>query len=318
MADRTAFGFATTADEVIEGIDLRGKRAIVTGASGGLGAEAARALAAAGAAVTLTARDVPKAEKVGAAITSSTGNAEIEVMALELDRPDSVRRFARDWLERHSALHILLNNAGVMACPLARTGSGWELQFATNHLGHFLLTGLLVPALRNGAPARIVNVSSAGHRFSPVRFDDVNFEKGPYDKWAAYGQAKTANVLHAVELDRRLRGVGIRAFAIHPGAILTELGRHLVKEDIATLNARSPGGKMQFKPVPAGAATEVYAATAPELDGQGGVYLEDCRVAGLREAPNSAAGVMPWAIDADAARRLWALSEQILGQRFDF
>jgi NAD(P)-dependent dehydrogenase (short-subunit alcohol dehydrogenase family) len=162
-----------------------------------------------------------------------------------------------------------------------------------------------------------VNVSSAGHRFGPVRFDDVNFEKGAYDKWESYGQAKTANVLHAVELDRRLRGAGVRAFAIHPGGILTELGRHLVKEDIATLNARSPGGKLKFKSIPAGAATEVYTATAPELDGQGGVYLEDCQVAGIRETPTAPSGVMPWAVDADAARRLWALSEKMLGERFD-
>jgi NAD(P)-dependent dehydrogenase (short-subunit alcohol dehydrogenase family) len=225
MADRSSFGFETTAEEVLEGIDLTGRRALVTGASGGLGAETARVLAGAGAAVTLAARDVAKARGVADAIRSESPGAELDVMEIELHRPESVRRFAKDWLARHPMLHVLVNNAGVMACPLARTPEGWEMQFATCHLGHFLLTALLVPALRAGAPARIVNVSSAGHRFGPVRLGDPHFEREPYDKWMAYGQAKTANVLHAVELDRRLAASGVRAFAIHPGAIITELGR---------------------------------------------------------------------------------------------
>ena len=317
MADRTSFGFETTVDEVLEGIDLSGRVAIVTGASGGLGAVAARGLAKAGAAVTLTARDVPKGEKVAADIRSTTGNEAVGVMELELQRPESVRRFAKAWLAENARLDILINNAGVMACPIARTDEGWEMQFASCHLGHFLLTALLVPALKAGAPARVVNVSSGGHRFSPVLFDDPHFEQTEYDKWIAYGQAKTANVLHAVELDRRLCAKGVRAFGIHPGAIVTELGRHLKKQDIELMNSRVPGGKgLQFKPVEAGAATEVYAATAPELEDRGGCYLEDCHVAGLRE-PESMEGVMPYAVDPEAAARLWALSEEILGERFD-
>jgi NAD(P)-dependent dehydrogenase (short-subunit alcohol dehydrogenase family) len=317
MADRTRFGFETRADEVIEGIDLRGKVALVTGASSGLGAETARVLAGAGAAVTLSARKVEKAEAVAARIRERTPDAELEVLALELDRPASVRAFAKSWLARHPALNLLVNNAGVMACPLARTPEGWEMQFATNHLGHFLLTALLAPALRAGAPARVVNVSSAGHRFSPVLFDDPHFEQRPYDKWVAYGQAKTANVLHALALDRRLRGAGVRAFAIHPGAIVTELGRHLTREDMAELQSRAPGGRgLAFKKVEAGAATQVYAATAPELAGQGGLYLEDCRVAGLRERPDAPAGYMAYALDEAAAERLWTLSEDLLGERF--
>jgi NAD(P)-dependent dehydrogenase (short-subunit alcohol dehydrogenase family) len=317
MADRNHFGADTTVDEVLEGIDLSGQVAIVTGASGGLGAEAARGLAQAGAAVTLTARDMAKGEAAAEAIRASTGNADVYVMALELSQPASVREFAKNWLATHGSLNLLINNAGVMACPLARTDEGWEMQFATCHLGHFLLTALLAPALEAGAPSRIVNVSSGGHRFSPVHFDDPHFEATEYDKWISYGQAKTANILHAVELDRRLKGRGVRAFAIHPGAIPTDLGRHLNRDDMVALNKRAPGGKgMQFKTLQAGAATEVYAATAPELAGQGGCYLEDCHVASLREAPDAMEGVMPYALDAEAAARLWTLSEEILGESF--
>ncbi len=316
MADRSSFGFGTTADEVIEGIDLSGKRALVTGASGGLGAETARVLAGAGAAVTLTARDVPKGEGVAAAIREATPGADVEVLELELQRPESVRRFAKDWLAKHAHLHLLINNAGIMACPEAHTDEGWEMQFASCHLGHFLLTALLVPALRAGAPSRIVNVSSGGHRFSPVLLDDPHFERTAYDKWVAYGQAKTANILHAVELDRRLAKQGVRAFAIHPGAIVTELGRHLQKEDIELMNSRVPGGGLKFKPVEAGAATQVYAATAPELEGSGGLYLEDVHVAGMNTDDASIGGYKPWAVDLDSAERLWALSEELLGERF--
>ena len=185
MADRNAFGADTTVDEVLDGVDLSGWVAIVTGASGGLGAEAARGLAAAGAAVTLTARDLAKGEAVASEIRASTGNDAVEVRELDLSRPDSVRAFAKDWLADHGALNLLLNNAGVMACPELRTEEGWELQFATCHLGHFLLTALLAPALEAGAPARIVNVSSGGHRIGPVRFDDPHFEQGAYEKWEA-------------------------------------------------------------------------------------------------------------------------------------
>ena len=316
MADRSSFGFSTTADEVIEGIDLSGRRAVVTGASGGLGAETARVLSGAGAAVTLTARDLPKGEQVAASIRDASPGAELEVMELELHRPDSVRRFAKEWLSRHSRLNLLINNAGVMACPLARTEEGWEMQFATCHLGHFLLTALLAPALRAGSPARIVNVSSGGHRFSPVLLDDPHFERRDYDKWQAYGQAKTANILHAVELDRRLARSGVRAFAIHPGAIVTELGRHLQKEDIELMNSRVPGGGLKFKPVEAGAATQVFAATAPELEGSGGLYLEDVHVSGMNSDEASVGGYKPWAVDLDSAERLWSLSEELLGERF--
>lgn len=309
--DASAFGADTTADQVLDGIDLTGVVVLITGASSGLGAESARAMAARGAVVVMTARQVEKARQIAEGIRRDTGNDEVSVMALELVDIDSVRAFAADFAERHPRLDILLNNAGVMACPLARTAAGYEMQFATNHLGHFALTEALLPALRAAAPARIVAVSSAGHRLSPVLFDDIHFQSTQYDKWTAYGQAKTANILHAVELDRQLRDDGVRALAIHPGAIVTELGRHLQRDALATLSARSPGGKLQFKSVEAGAATQVFAATAPELDGQGGVYLEDCAIAAVNDGDGNR-GVRSYAVDPENAARLWRVSQALL------
>lgn len=312
------FDSQSTTDQVLDGIDLTGKVAIVTGASGGLGAETARALASRGAEVTLTARDTAKAEAVAETIRAAHPGAVLDVRALALDRPESVRAFAKEWLADHRALHLLLNNAGVMACPLARTAEGFELQFATNHLGHFLLTGLLGPALRAGAPARVVNTSSGGHRFSGVVFEDIHFEKRPYDKWASYGQSKTANVLHAIGLEQRLSDRGIRAYAVHPGAILTDLARHMTEEDFERFRAQEEGGTLRLKTVEAGAATSVYTATAPELEGRGGLYLEDCGVAEINDSEEFAEGVRRYAIDGDNANRLWTLSEEMVGQSFTF
>lgn len=309
--EASAFGAATTADEVLEDVDLSGKTVLITGASSGLGAESARAMAARGARVVMTARQVDKARGVAEAIQRETSSPGVDVMSLELTDPLGIRAFAEAFLGRYPRLDILLNNAGVMACPLARTAAGFEMQFASNHLGHFLLANLLTPALRRGAPARIVAVSSAGHRLSPVLFDDVHFDSTPYDKWTAYGQSKTANILHAVELDRLLRDDGVRAFAIHPGAIVTELGRHLAREDLATLAARSPGSKLEFKQVQAGAATQVFAATAPELEGRGGVYLEDCAIAQVNDGEGNR-GVRSYALDPQAASRLWKVSEEMV------
>jgi len=315
-AARSGFGHDTTTDEVLEGIDLDGKRVLVTGGSGGLGAETARALASRGARVVLTARDLAKGEAAAKAIRESTGNQDIEVEDLELASLESVRAFAERFLARHDALHVLVNNAGVMACPFARTQDGFELQFGTNHLGHFLLAGLLAPALLRGAPARVVSLSSRGHQQSPVVFDDVTFERRPYDKWAAYGQSKTANVLLAVELERRLGARGVHAYAVHPGVILTELSRHMEPEDYDHIRKRAPGGKLQLKTVEAGAATSVYAATAPELEGRGGLYLEDCHVAQVNDAEGAGEGVRSYALDPDAARRLWSVSEELVGRSF--
>jgi NAD(P)-dependent dehydrogenase (short-subunit alcohol dehydrogenase family) len=311
------FGRDSTTADVLAGIALGGRVVLVTGASGGLGAEAARALAEKGATVTLAVRDVDKGREVAESIRAAHAGADVDVMALDLTSPVSIRRFAAEFLARRPKLHVLVNNAGVMACPLARTAEGWELQFATNHLGHFLLTGLLLPALRAGAPARVVSVSSRGHRFSPVVFDDIHFERRPYDKWQAYGQSKTANILFAVELDRRLVGAGVRATALHPGAILTELARHLSQDDIAELMARTPGGQgLQWKTVPAGAATTVWAATAPELADRGGLYLEDCQIAAPTEGEGQLTGYERYAVDPIAARRLWSVSEGMVGETF--
>jgi NAD(P)-dependent dehydrogenase (short-subunit alcohol dehydrogenase family) len=313
---RTGFGHDTTTAEVLAGIDLDGKLALVTGGSSGLGAETARALASHGARVVLTARDVAKGEEVARGIRASTGNSAVEVETLELGSLASVRDFAERFLARHRALQILVNNAGVMACPFAKTSDGFELQFGANHVGHFLLAALVAPALLRGAPARVVSVSSRGHQMSPVVFEDVHFERRPYEKWSAYGQSKTANILLAVELERRLGERGVHANALHPGVIMTELSRHLVPADLEYLRGRAPGGKLRMKPVEAGAATSVYAATAPELEGRGGLYLEDCGVAGVDDAPGATRGVRSYALDPAAAERLWSLSEKLVGQSF--
>ena len=317
MTERS-FDAESTTDQVLEGIDLTGKIVIVTGCSSGLGAETARALASKGARITMTGRNVEKTQTVADGIREATGNERLEVRALELDVPDSVRAFAKGWLADHDELNLLINNAGVMACPEGRNAEGWEQQFATNHVGHFLLTALLAPALKAGAPARIVNVSSGGHRFSDVNYDDMHFEKRDYDKFVAYGQAKTANVLHAVELERRLGPAGVHAVAIHPGVILTELGRHMDEADLKLISeSRTPDQPpMVFKPVEAGAATQVFAATAPELEGRGGLYLEDCQVSGT-EPPAGSMGASAWALDPDNAVRLWAYTEKLLGETFD-
>ena len=313
---RGGFGRDTTTADVIEGIDLDGKLALVTGGSGGLGAETARALASKGARVVITARDVAKGEKVARGIRASTSNDAIEVEELELGSLASIRAFADRFLARHDAVQILVNNAGVMACPFGKTTDGFELQFGTNHLGHFLMTGLIAPALLRGAPARVVSVSSRGHQMTPVVFDDIHFERRPYDKWSAYGQSKTANILLAVELERRLGSRGVHANAIHPGVIVTELARHLVPEDMELLRKRAPGGKMHIKSVEAGAATAVYTATAPELEGRGGLYLEDCGVAKMNDAENAVDGVRSYALDPAAAKQLWSTSEEMVGQSF--
>jgi NAD(P)-dependent dehydrogenase (short-subunit alcohol dehydrogenase family) len=327
QAEPSRFGFESTAEEVAAGVDLAGKVAVVTGASGGLGAETARVLASRGAAVLIAARDAAKAEGVAAGIRQSTGNDQVRVGVVELGSLPSIRAFAEATLAAYPAIHLLVNNAGVMACPLARTEQGFESQFGTNHLGHFLLTGLLLPALRAAAPARVVCVSSSGHRFATVDLGDPNYERRAYDKWEPYGQAKTANIWHALELDRREQERGVRALAIHPGMIVTELGRHLTEDDRKALLARvleaaksaPPGttaGGSRWKSVEQGAATQVWAATAPELEGRGGLYLEDCHVAGPSPSLAAPAGYAPWAYDRDGARQLWSLSEQLVGASF--
>ncbi|UGQ13140.1 SDR family NAD(P)-dependent oxidoreductase [Yinghuangia sp. ASG 101] len=299
------FGPETTAEEAVAGADLTGRVVVVTGATSGLGAETVRVLAGAGAHVVATARDAGKAAET---VDSLAGEGRsVEAGVLDLGSAASVREFAAWLLARHPRVDVLVNNAGVMATPLGRTADGFETQFGTNHLGHFLLTNLLVPALLRGAPARVVNLSSAGHKVSDILWDDPNFATTEYQPWVAYGQSKTANVLFAVELDRRLADRGVRAYAVHPGSVGTNLGRYLGKEEGAAMLARATSSAHRAKSVPEGAATQVWAATSPDLAGRGGLYLEDCHVSDNHR---------PWARDPEAAARLWAMSEELLGEKF--
>lgn len=318
------FGMRSSALDVVEGIDLSGKTAIVTGASSGLGVETARALAKAGAAVIVPGRSPDKLAGVVDEIKSSTGNANVETAALDLGDLDSVRAFADGFVASGKALHILINNAGIMATPHRKTAQGFESQFGTNHLGHFVLTGRLLPALEKGAAdggARVVALSSIGHRISPVSLDDPNFEKTDYEKWTAYGRAKTANALFAVELDARMKGKGLRAFSVHPGGIMTGLQRDMDPEEFKVLGWVNEKGEVNegFKTVEQGAATATWCATAPELDGQGGFYCEDCHRAEAVDVDTMIkmrGGVIAHAQDAKAASALWSVSEEMVGERF--
>ena len=313
----TPFGAETSAEEAARNIDLSGQTIVVTGGSAGLGVETARVLAACGAQIVSVVRDEAKGSAAAETIRQSVPSADIEIAVVDLFDLASVRRGAEDIAKRFPRIDRLINNAGVMACPLGRTAQGLDTQLGTNHLGHFALTARLIPALLAGAPARIVNLSSAGHRMSPFRFDDPFFEKDDYNKWVAYGQAKTANVLFSVALDKRFKGRGIRSYAVHPGGIQTELGRHMDENDLKDLmDLRKGRSPMVFKQVPQGAATTVWAATAPELDGHGGLYCEDCGVAETIEDPSMDQGIMSWALDEEAAERLWALSEEWSGETF--
>ena len=311
------FGADSTAEEVISGIDLSGKTAVVTGGSAGLGVETGRVLAAAGAEVVMVGRDNAKLSAVVDELRRQLPAARIEKELMDLADLASIREAANRILQRWPRLHLLINNAGVMACPEERTRDGFELQFGTNHLGHFLFTCLLVPALRAAAPARIVNLSSGGHKISGVDFDDPNFERREYDKWIAYGQSKTANSLFSVALNERLVQHGVSAYAVHPGVIVTELGRYLQPADLEAIFSRTGRTRPDPKSVPQGAATSVWAATATELEGRGGLYLEDCHIAAPASSESSSSGVVAHAQDAAAAQQLWELSERLLGEQFD-
>lgn len=313
------FDARTQAGEVIEGVDLAGATAIVTGGASGIGVETVRALATAGAKVVMPVRSRAKAEAVAEEIRRSTGNSAIELADLDLDDFASVRRFADDFLATGRPLKLLINNAGIMATPERRVMGGLESQFATNHLGHMLLAGRLAPALLKAAPSRVVALSSIGHRRSPVIFDDTSFERRPYDKWEAYGQSKTANSLFAVGLNRRLETEGVNAYAVHPGGIMTALQRDLSQDEIRAFGWVDEAGRVnaRFKTPSGGASTAVWCAVSPDLAAGGGVYCEDCNVATAVDARDeSFAGVRPWAIDLVGAERLWTLSERLLGETF--
>ena len=309
----SGFSATSTTDDVLEGLDLSGRRIVVTGASSGLGLETARSLAAVGASIIITARGQAKAEAALTQLRAEVPGAAFDAVVLELTDLKQVRAAAAELLSKWDRIDVLINNAGIMACPLERTAEGCELQFGANHIGHFLWTCLLVPALKKSSAPRVVNLSSAGHKYSPVHFDDPHFQHRDYDKWQAYGQAKTANMLFSVGLSRR----GIPANAVHPGAIVTNLGRHMTKVDMEQFGSRAHESGYEFKSVPQGAATSVWAATAPELEGRGGLYLEDCQVGQPATEDKPAAGYFPYALDEAAAEQLWALSEQIVGERFN-
>ncbi len=292
---RTPFGFSSTTDDVIAGVDLSGRRAVVTGASSGIGVETARALAQAGAEVTLAVRRPAAAEQVAADIARSTGNERVSIRPLDLSDQSSVAQFVRQW---KGPLHILVNNAGIMANPqLERTAEGWEMQFATNFMGHFALTVGLHDALAAAGGARVVSVSSSGNLVSPVVFDDLHFDFRPYDPLVAYGQSKTAAALLAVEATRRWAGEGIYANALNPGAIATNLQRHIG-------GLQTP--EDQHKTPSQGAATSVLLAASPQLEGVGGRYFENSNEATVvHRRPEEWAGVAWYALDPANARRLW-------------
>lgn len=301
----TGFTTASTASAVIAGVDLHGKRIIVTGGGSGIGIETARVLACAGAEVTIAVRDVQAGARAAALNQPVRGAGSIKVAPLDLLDRTSIARFARDWQGR---LDVLVNNAGIMALPqIQRTAEGWELQFATNHLGHFALTMGLHRALASASGARIVSVSSNAHRISPIVFEDIMFERRPYDEWSAYGQSKTANVLLAVEAGRRWADDGIIANALMPGGIRTPLQRHQTSPEMLELLANYP-----WKTLEQGASTSVLLAASPLIEGVTGRYFEDNNQAPLTDVADSETGVHVHALDPQAAEALWERSLQLI------
>lgn len=321
------FGATTTTDEVLSGVHLNGKRILVTGVSAGLGVETARALAAHGARVVGAARDLAKAEAATAQVRkeAAAGGGSLELVALDLADLASVRACADALVARGEGFDGIIANAGVMATPYGRTADGFETQFGTNHLGHFVLVNRLAGLLRPGG--RLVNLASSGHRFANVDLDDPAFERTPYEPFAAYGRSKTANILFAVAFDRRHRARGVRAAAVHPGGIHTELGRHMGAEQLQAIvdqlnQQRAAEGKapFQWKTIPQGAATSVWAAVVAPAEEVGGRYCENCHVGAI--VPDDALisavseGVRGYALDAELAEALWRKSEEMVGETF--
>ena len=306
----SAFGAQSTAFEVVQGIDLNGKTALITGGASGLGIETARALASVGARVVIAVRDPAAGDRVAETINRETGIASVSVEQVDLASLASVRLLAKRLGEM--PLSILINNAGVMGCPEGRTEDGFETQFGVNHLGHFLLSKLLIPALSVGAPSRVVSLSSSAHMHSDIDLEDPNYHNRPYHAFEAYGQSKTANALFAVELDRRYRSIGLQAFSVMPGVIQTELGRHMPATTWTDLEKQ---GIVSFKSARQGAATSVWAATSPDLNGYGGLYLEDCAEAQpfSPDLPRGQ-GVKDFATDPVKAEKLWDLSEKLVAR----
>ncbi len=313
----SAFGWGSTTDEVLAGKDLSGRTVFITGANSGLGQETARAMASRGAEVILTGRDQAKLDESVAAIRSQHPKAQLDTLTVDLTSLESIRAATSRARQRFAKIDILINNAGVMATPFLHTHDGFELQFGTNHLGHFALTGELFPLIEKGHLKRIVNLSSRGHHMGPVDFDDPHFARRAYNPWASYGQSKTANVLFSVGLEQRFAVLGIHSYAVHPGGIETNLGRHMtqdIREGLMARIAKSDAG-FQWKTIPQGAATSCWAATAAELEGKGGVYCEDCHVAEVDDQ-SSTGGVRSYALNPSYADQLWAMSEELTGVRY--
>jgi NAD(P)-dependent dehydrogenase (short-subunit alcohol dehydrogenase family) len=321
------FGPTSTTDEVLAGIDLQGERILVTGVSAGLGVETARSLVAHGAQVVGTARDLKKAEAATALVRreSAAKGGSFEIVELDLANLKSVRHCSDYLLEKGEPFGVVIANAGVMATPSGRTADGFETQFGTNHLGHFVLVNRIASLIRAGG--RLINLSSAGHRFSNVDLEDPNFERTPYDAFVAYGRSKTANILFAVAFDKRYRDRGVRAAAVHPGAVQTELDRHLdpsvVRKMIEHMNQQLAAGgntPSQLKTIPQGAATSVWTAVIAPADEIGGRYCENCHVG--KVVPNdvpitaSSEGVRGYAVDPNNAEELWKKSEELVGESF--
>ena len=318
----STFGAESTTDEVLSGVDLSGKRVLVTGVSAGLGVETARVLAAHGALVVGAARNLEKAR--GATESVRAGAAKgggLELVELDLASLKSVRACADALMAAGKPFDVVIANAGVMACPFGKTMDGFETQFGTNHLGHFVLVNRIASLLKKGS--RLVNLSSAGHRFSDVDIADPNFERTPYTEFGAYGRSKTANILFAVEFDRRHKNEGVRATAVHPGGIQTELGRHMTPElieqmmkSISEANQAAGLPAFKWKTIPQGAATTVWSGFVASADDVGGKYCEDCHVAQLVENPAARGGVRAYALDPEHAKALWTKSEEMAGERF--
>ncbi len=310
----SGFHAKSTAQEVLEGIDLSGRNLIVTGGYSGIGLETVRALTGAGARVTVPARNRDRAEKALGEIAG-----DIEIADMDLADIASVRKFAADYMSTERPLHTLINNAGIMACPETRVGPGWESQLAVNHLGHMVLAMDLAPALEQAEGARVVALSSTAHIASDVHWDDPHFTSHDYDKWQAYGQAKTANALFAMGFDTRGEDHGVRAFSVHPGGIFTPLQRHLPEEEMVALGWKNADGTIpeavqaMLKTPEQGASTTVWAATSPGLDGMGGLYCENADIAQLAtEDSQRWEHVRDWACDAEKAERLWEMSKKML------
>ena len=310
------FGATSTTDDVLEGVDLTGKRILVTGASAGLGVETARALVAHGAQVVGAVRDLDKAHRATEPVRAAAADGGgVEFVTLDLASLASVRACADTLLAAGNPFDLIIANAGIMACPQSQTADGFETQFGTNHLGHFVLINRIASLLKSGG--RLVNLSSAGHRFSDVNIEDPNFEHTTYSEFGAYGRSKTANILFAVEFDRRHKAEGIRATAVHPGVIQTELGRHMTPEVMRQIipdDGSAP--TFTWKTIPQGAATSIWSGVVAPADLVGGLYCEDCHVAELQNDPEIRGGVRSYALDPDRAKALWAKSEEMVGETF--